>query len=185
VTPTKPAGTYLTADSYRRFTVGVGRVRLRISILVYAIIVSLASLAVYDEPDGPLTLANAAVLLAIVVAPVAALAVAHTFVELTQEHLEVGETPSRAALGRIVGRNAQFLVVGVSALIWFVIAYALDMSANDALVALLLIRLVELYALGIVVALRSTVGCAWRIGLSVGYGTIGLVIVVVELALGH
>jgi len=50
---------------------------------------------------------------------------------------------------------------------------------------LLLIRLVELYALGIVVALRSTGGCAWRIGISVAYGTIGLVIVVVELALGH
>ena len=172
-------------SAQRRLSLHLGPLRLSISRLVYAIIISLASLALYDEPDGPLTAPQVFILFLVVIGPVAALAAAHVFVDLTGEQLRLGNTPDAREIGTIIGHNAQFLTVGVTAGLWFLIAYALDLSTDDAVVLLLLIRVVELFALGAIVGRRSGASTRLRIVMTLGYGIVGLVVVAVELLLGH
>ena len=88
----------MTAESQsnpkaQRAEIGLGPLRFRVSILIYASIVSLAALAVYDEPDKPMQWGTGLSLLLVVLGPVAALAIAHLFAELAHEQLLLGRTP--------------------------------------------------------------------------------------------
>ena len=169
----------------QRAEIELGPLRFRISILIYASIVSLAALAVYDEPDSPLTWGTGLSLLLVVVGPVAALAIAHLFAEVAHEQLLLGRTPGWSDVRPLVALNLQFLLVGIPVIIWLPIAAALGLDANDSSLILMLFKSAALFVLGGVIAQRSSTSGVLRVVITLVYGTLGLLIVLTELAVGH
>jgi hypothetical protein len=169
----------------QRVDLRIGPLRLRIGVLIYAIIVSLASLAVYDEPDVPIDLRSGFGVLLVVVAPVAALAVAHLFAEAAHEQLVLGRTPRWADVRPLVQVNAQFLLVGITVIVLVPIAMALGLTVDTTVDVLMIIKVAVLFGLGTVIAQRTHTRGGFRALITLGYGIIGLVIVFLELILGH
>lgn len=163
----------------------LGPLRFRISVLIYASIVSLASLAVYDEPDQPVTWFSGLSILLVVLAPVTALAIAHLFAELAHEQLLLGRTPGWSDIRPLITLNLQFLLVGIPVIIWLPIAAAIGLDANDSSLLLMLFKAAALFVLGGVIAQRSSTSGVLRVVITLVYGTLGLLIVLTELAVGH
>lgn len=159
----------------------LGVLHLRPQAFIYATIVALASLAVYDDEDtGMMEPADAWSMTAVILGPLVALAVAHFFADLAEEQIVAGRAPTRAEVGHMVTDSLQYLYVAVPsvAIVWA--AMLSGQIVDDTVTALYFCGVASLFAWGFVVAYKTHAHGWVRWALTLGYGMVGVLIVVAE-----
>lgn len=163
------------------------RARLDPHRIIYGTIILMTAFALYDDRgnDQPLSIESFLAMCGIVIAPLFALAMAHSFSEALdmQIRLRRGLTgPDRRLLFRT---NMQYLYIAVPPLCVVIVLSLLGMDPVDVISVVQLLGLVSLYAWGTYAGRKAGLGRGRRYLMGVGYMLAGATVIAVELALTH
>lgn len=161
-----------------------GPLLVRPQAIIYSTIIAMAALAVYDD-DSPdvMDLADAGYMSIVVLGPLLALAIAHFFADLADTQISLSRSPSAHDVRTLMGHSLQYLYVAVPAIIIVALAYETGHSVDDGVAFLYLAGIASLFVWGWIVGRRSQSRGWVRIALTLGYGFVGVGIVLVESAL--
>lgn len=157
---------------------------MRPQIVIYATIIAMAALAVYDD-DSPddLQFTDAAYMSLVILGPLLALSIAHFFADLADEQIALGRPPSGAEVRGMAWLSLQYTYVALPGILIIAGSYLLSLSVDDAVGFLYIAGILSLFGWGLVVSLRSHARGWVRLALIIGYGLVGVAIVLVENAL--
>ena len=158
----------------------VGPLHMRIERAVYATVVLMSVLVVYDGWQDLPTFAGVA---AVIVAPMLALAAAHLFSEGIEEHVRVQRPLTRAEWGRLALDQAQVLLVAVPSLLVVGIGWLSPLGTRSTIAVLLWTGVVTLVVLAVVAARRAGIR-GWRVLVAgAGGGVVGLIVISLQVLL--
>lgn len=162
----------------------LGFLHLRPQAFIYSTIIALASLAVYDDEDASfMEPGDAWSMTLVIIGPLLALTVAHFFADLAEEQIVEGRAPTRAEVRAMVLESLQYLYVAVPAVAIVWAALLSGQIVDDTVTALYAGGVASLFAWGFVVAHKTRARGWVRWALTLGYGMVGVLIVVAEGAL--
>lgn len=153
--------------------------------LIYSTIMLMTAYALYDEGSERLAEGVWVELVAIGIAPLFALAMAHAFSDALDLQIR-----NRRRLGghdrrTLFLHNLQFMYAAVPTMIILAILTLLKWDADDAVALLLLLGLASLFFWGGYAAHKAGLGWLRRLTFGLSYGLMGLLVLIVELAITH
>lgn len=158
----------------------IGRVELRIERLVYATVVLMSVLVVYDGWD---TLATFGGVAAVIVAPIIAIALAHLFAEVVDEHFVLQRPLTRAEWTRLAADQVNVLLAAVPPLVILGIGWVSPLDARSTIGLLLWTGVATLVALALVAGHRSGFR-GWRLMVAGLFGgAVGLIVISLQVLL--
>lgn len=166
--------------------------RLRLAFLdldphriVYATIILLVALSLYDEGDEVLADGPFFILLGISFAPLFALAMAHAFSDALDLQIRHRRRLTRYDRRHLLAVNLQYLYVGVPVTLLLGLLTLLGWHAEDAVGLTLVLGILSLVAWGVLAAAAAHLPVWRQITFGLAYGVMGTLVLVVELVLTH
>jgi hypothetical protein len=166
-------------------TLQVTPLKLNPHKLIYATIILMTGLALYDEGQSPLKTGSYAEMIGVVVAPLFALAMAHGFSEALDLTIRTGHRLTGAERRHILAGNLEYLYVAIPPIILLGLLTILGWNANDAVGLVQVIGIGTLFFWGAFAATKAGLGFWRRVTFGVSYGVMGLIVLAVEMALTH
>ena len=158
----------------------IGPLEVRLERVVYATVVLMSVLAVYD---GWAELASFAGVAVVIIAPLVALAIAHLFSEGIEEHYRVQRPLSGAEWGELARGQLTILVAAVPSLLIAGIGWLSPLDARSTIAVLLWTGVVTLVVLTWVAAHRAGIR-RWRLAAAgLGGGAVGLIVISLQILL--
>ena len=159
--------------------------RLDVHALIYSTIILMTALALYDEGTDQLADGTWLSLLGISVAPLFALMMAHSFSDALDMQIRYGRKLTRHDRRVVLGTNVQYLYVAVPSTALLAIFTVARVDANVAVDITMLVGLASLFFWGAFAARKAQLGWGRQITFALGYGLMGVLVLVVELVLTH
>ena len=157
-----------------------GRHHLRLDRLVYATVVLMSVLVVYD---GWQELASFAGLVAVIMAPMLALAIAHLFAEVLQAHAELRRPLTASEWARFTRDQVPWFLAAVPPLVMLGIGWVSPLDALTTISVLIWTGLLTLVALAAVAGHRAGLrGWRWLVAALSG-GVVGLIVISLQVVL--
>lgn len=161
------------------------RLRLDPHRLIYATIIMLVALAIFDESIDPFTGSSVVDIFVVVLLPLLALSLAHGFSDALDIQIRSRRRLTATDRRHLLATSAQYLIVGIPVLAMAVIFGSLGMDVQLASDMGQLLGVVSLLLWGGYAARRAGLGTWAQVRYALVYGFIGAMIVVVEFALTH
>ncbi len=161
-----------------RFTFDAHRV-------IYATIILMTSYAVYDEGTSRLRTASYIEIVAVSIAPLFALSMAHAFSDALDIQIRNGRRLSGHDRRHLAAANLQYLYVAIPPLLLIAALGLLGWEANVILELVQFLGVVSLFFWGMYAGRKAGVSRARRLSFGVSYGLMGVFIIAVELILTH
>lgn len=154
-------------------------------VVVYSTIILLTAFALYDEGTEALFDGALLELIGISMAPLFALTMAHAFSDAIDMQIRTGHRLTGGERWHLLTKNLQYMLVGIPPTIMLCILTLLHWDANDAVGIIMIIGLLSLAFWGGYAAYKAALP-VWRwITFGFGYGLMGLIVIIVELAITH
>lgn len=166
-------------------TIHLGPLHLNPHKLIYATIMLMAGLALYDEGTSPLKSGSFFEMAGVVLAPLFALAMAHAFSEALDKTIRTGHRLTGAERRHVLADNLEYMYVGVPPIALLGLLTMLGWDANDAVGVVQLLGIATLFLWGAFAAKKAGLGAVRWVTFGLSYGFMGLFILVIELALTH
>lgn len=163
----------------------IGRLPIDARIAVYSTIILMSGLALIDASSRTLGVGDWGKVFGAVIAPVAAVAVAHAFADFLGHEVHSQAPLTTDQRRHIILHNLQFLYPAVVTVIVVVPMLVMNVRANAAINLLLLLGLLSLVAWGTFAGRRVGQGFWGTVGYAVAYGCVGLLVVLVKYWLTH
>lgn len=163
----------------------LGFVKIDPHAAIYATIMVMTSFALVDE--GPESLSDGPwlTLLGATIAPLFALASAHAFSDALDLQIREGHRLTRPDRLHIAAKNLQFMYVAIPPIVMLLIFVLLDIDASDAVGFIMLFGIASLFYWGVFAGKKAGLGPWRRVSFGVGYGVMGVIVLMVELILTH
>lgn len=161
------------------------RLRLDPHRLIYATIIMLVALALFDESVDPFTGSTIVDIFVVVLLPLFALSLAHGFSDALDIQILSRRRLTATDRRHLVTSSIQYLLVGIPVLVMAVVFGALSMNVQLASDIGQLLGVVSLLLWGGYAARRAGLGTWVQVRYGLIYGFIGAMIVVVELLFAH
>lgn len=158
----------------------LGPFRLTAHRAIYGTIIVMAALAVFDAERPDVSVVD---VVSVVLAPLLALAAAHTFSDLGDRQIALGRPLSAADWRALLLENVEYLYIAVPPLLALIVAVESDLDVAEAVGLLLLLGTASLVFWGWLAGRRAGFGAGWQTLTAVLYGLVGLAVVVLELFL--
>jgi hypothetical protein len=158
----------------------IGPLEVRLERVVYATVVLMSVLAVYDGWAELTSFLGVAV---VILAPLVALAVAHMFSEVIEEHYHLQRSLTLAEWRRLAWGQLKILVAAVPPLVILAIGWISPSDPHGTIRVLLWTGVLTLVALSVLAARRAGIR-GWRLvvaGLS--GGVVGLIVISLQVLL--
>jgi|GEM_PF-534060 hypothetical protein len=168
-----------------RLSLHIGRLPIDVRVAVYSTIILMSGLALYDPGTVALDWTEWAKEFGAVLAPVAAVALAHAFAEALGHEVHTGTHLTPAVRKKIVLHNLQFLYPGIVTSFFLVPMLILHVPADVAVNTLLLVGSASLVCWGTFAGRRVGLGFWGTLTYALGYGVVGLLVVLVKYWLTH
>ena len=153
--------------------------------LIYSTIMLMTAYALYDEGSAQLVEGAWAELVAIGVAPVFALAMAHAFSDALDLQIRYGRRLTRHDRRALFLHNLQYMYAVVPAVLILGVLTAFHWDADDAVNLLLLTGIASLFFWGAFAARKAKLGWVRQVTFGLSYGLMGFLVLIVELAITH
>ncbi len=154
-------------------------------VLIYSTIMLMTAYALYDEGTAPLIEGAWLSLAGIGIAPLFALAMAHTFSDALDIQIRNGRRLDRHDRRRLFRHNSQYMLVAVPALLLLGILTVLHWDADSSVYLVLTCGLASLFFWGSFAARKAKLNWIRQITFGLSYGFMGLLVLFVELILTH
>jgi hypothetical protein len=168
-----------------RLSLHLGRLPIDVRVAVYSTLILMSGFALYDPGTVALTWTEWVKEFGAVLAPVAAVALAHAFAEALGHEVHTGTHLSPAVRHTIVRHNLQFLYPGIVTSFFLVPMLILHVPADTAVNMLLLLGSASLVCWGTFAGRRVGLGFWGTLTYALGYGAVGLLVVLVKYWLTH
>jgi hypothetical protein len=153
--------------------------------VIYATIILMTSYAVYDEGTSRLRTANYLDMVAVSIAPLFALSMAHAF----SDALDIQIRNRRRLSGRdrrhLAADNLQYLYVAIPPLALIAVLGLVGWEANAIVELVQALGVVSLFFWGMYAGRKAGMSRRRQFSFGIGYGLMGLFIIAVELILTH
>lgn len=154
--------------------------QVRLDRLVYATVVLMSVLVVYDGWQDLVTFLGVAL---VIISPTVALAVAHFFAESMHEHAELERPLTRPEWATIARGQVSHLLAGVPALLVLGVGWVTPMDARGAVALLLWTGVGTLVVLSALAAYRAGIS-GWRLVVAaLSGGIVGLIVISLQIVL--
>ncbi len=158
----------------------LGRIRMRLDRLVYATVVLMSVLVVYDGWESLTTFGGMAV---VIIAPILALAVAHLFAEAMDAYATLRRPLVAHEWRRIVLDQGPWLFAAVPPLVILGLGWISPLDARSTIVVLLWTGLATLVVLAAVAGYRAGFR-GWRLAVAgLSGGVVGLIVISLQIVL--
>lgn len=154
-------------------------------VIIYSTLILLMAYALYDEGDETLVLGKLLEIVGISIAPLLALAMAHMFSESLDLQIRYGRRLNRHDRRHLLRTNVQYLYVAIPPSLLLGVLAMLQWNAENAVGVMLLLGLVSLCFWGVYAARQAHLGPWRQASFGLGYGLMGLIVLVIELILTH
>lgn len=153
--------------------------------LIYATLILMVALAIYEESTEPFSQETIGDVIAVVLAPLFALAMAHAFSDALDIQVRTGRRLSRADRRRLLNDGVQYLAVGVPVIALAVIDVFVGSSGVFVIDVSQALGVGSLFFWGAFAARRAGLDRWAQLRFAFIYGFLGLLVIVVELLLTH
>ena len=153
--------------------------------VIYATIMLMTGLALYDEGTGPLKTGSLLEMVGVVIAPLFALAMAHAFTEALDLTIRTGHRLTGHERRHLAAANLEYLYIAIPPILLLSLLTVLGWDANDAVSLVQVLGIGSLFFWGAFAAKRAGLGAVRRITFGLSYGFMGLFILAVEMAITH
>lgn len=153
--------------------------------LIYATIILIAALSIYEESDEALNTQTVLVLSAILIAPLFALTMAHAFSDALDLQIKLGRRLNGHDRRHVLFSNLEYMYVAVPPLLIALILGPTSIPGSDVIDLILLLGLISLFMWGVFAARKAGLKAWGQVRFGVNYAVMGLLIVIVELILTH
>jgi hypothetical protein len=158
----------------------IGRLEVRLERVVYATVVLMSVLAVYDGWAELTSFVGVAV---VIVAPLVALGVAHLFSEAIEEHYQQQRPLTRSEWRRLALGQFTILVAAIPPLVILGVGWISPLDERSTIAVLLWTGVVTLVALSVVAARRAGIR-GWRLAVAgLSGGAVGLIVISLQVLL--
>jgi hypothetical protein len=160
--------------------VRLGRLAIRLDRLVYATVVLMSVLVVYDGWDQLTTFGGMAL---VIVAPIVALAMAHLFAEVMDAYATLRRPLSRSEWSELTLEQTRWLLAAVPPLVILGLGWISRLDARSTIAVLLWTGLATLVVLATLSGHRAGFR-GWRLFLAgLSGGVVGLVVISLQIVL--
>lgn len=153
--------------------------------VIYATIILMTALAIYDEGHDPLRAIPILTMFGIAVAPLFALAMAHAFSDALDLQIRNGRRLTGKDRRHLLAENLEYLYVAIPPLLLAAILSVLGWGAQDVVGIVQLLGTASLAMWGVFAARTAGLGRWAQVRFGVGYAFMGLIVIGVEQALTH
>lgn len=158
----------------------IGPVELRLERVVYATVVLMSVLAVYD---GWAELASFIGVAVVILAPLLALGVAHLFSEVMEEHYLLQRSLTRAEWSALFREQLKVFIAAVPPLVILAIGWVSPLDARSTIVVLLWTGVLTLVGLALLAGHRAGFR-GWSLALAgLSGGVMGLIVISLQVLL--
>lgn len=161
-----------------RFTFDAHRV-------IYATIILMTSYAVYDEGTSRMRTANYVEMVAVSIAPLFALSMAHAFSDALDLQIRNGRPLSGRDRRHLAADNLQYLYMAIPPLLLIAGLGIVGWDANVIVELVQALGVVSLFFWGLYAGRKARVSRRRQFSFGISYGLMGMLIILVELILTH
>lgn len=154
-------------------------------VLIYSTIILMTAYALWDEGTARLGDGTWFELIAISIAPLFALAMAHAFSDALDFQIRHGRRLTMPDRRHILVRNLAYMYVAIPPSLLLIVLTWLDWSADDAVELMLVLGLFSLLFWGMYAGRQAGVSRIRQISFGLSYMVMGLIVLLVELILTH
>ena len=178
-------GQRIGEDTSSHVVLYIGKIPFDPHRLIYATIILMVSLAVYNQEGDAWSGSPLADLAIVVFAPLVALSLAHAFADALDVQIRTGQSLTTKQRRHLLGVAAQYVIVGVPVVALALAWNALQHDPRDV------VRFVEIFGVaslslwGAFAARRSGLSLSRQLRWACTYGLLGFAIVLVEVAFTH
>jgi hypothetical protein len=158
----------------------IGPFEVQLERVVYATVVLMSVLAVYDGWAELTSFLGVAV---VILAPLAALAVAHLFSEVIEEHYHLQRSLTRAEWRRLSMDQLKILVAAAPPLVIVAIGWVSPVDPRGTIRVLLWTGVLTLVALSLIAARRAGIRGGRLLVAGLGGGVVGLIVISLQVLL--
>ncbi len=153
--------------------------------LIYGTIILMVALGIYEESDDVFDQGTLWELFAVVIAPLFALAAAHSFSDAIDIQVRTGRPLTGDDRRHLALTGLQYLAVGVPVMILSTVVFVFGGDSWAAIDAAQGIGVASLFLWGVFAARRAGLGRWSQLRYALVYGFLGFFVIVVELLLAH
>ncbi len=153
--------------------------------LVYATIILMTALAIYDEGTTPFKRDPLLEMFGIAIAPLFALAMAHAFSDAIDMQIRYGRRLTGRDRRHLLAENLEYMYVAIPPLLLAAVLAIAGLDANDVVGIVQLLGTLSLALWGVVAARAANLSGWKQARFGVSYALMGLIVIGVELALTH
>jgi len=152
---------------------------------IYATIIMITALTVFDEGTGEMTWGMFRRTTAVLVAPLFALAMAHAFSEALDLQIRFHRRLNRHDRRHVFIVNMQYLYPCIGPVIFALIATLLGWDSGFTTWFILIALLLSLFWWGFYAGRRAQLPIGRQLVFGIGYALLGIIVLVVELWMTH
>jgi hypothetical protein len=154
-------------------------------IVIYSTIILMTSYALFNEGTDPLGEGPWLELIAISIAPLFALGMAHAFSEALDLQIRYQRRLTAHDRRTLLRRNAQYLYTAIPPIMVFGVLVLLGWDANYAVDLVLSLGLISLFFWGMFAGRKAGLSLLRQVTFGFSYGAMGLIVLLVELLITH
>lgn len=153
--------------------------------LIYATIILMTTLAIYDEGTDPLKAEPLILMFGVSVAPLFALSMAHAFSDALDLQIRTGHRLTWRERRHLLGENLEYLYIAVPPILITAVLSALGWNANDVISLVQVLGMVSLGLWGAFAARMARLSRWMQVRFAISYAVMGAIVITVELILTH
>lgn len=153
--------------------------------LIYATIVLIAALSIYDEGDESLNTHTILVLSAVLIAPLFALTMAHAFSDALDLQIKLGRRLTGKDRRHLLLANLEYMYVALPPLAIALILGPTSIPGTQIVDLIVVLGLISLFMWGVFAARKAGLKAWGQVRFGINYAVMGLIIVIVELIITH
>ena len=153
--------------------------------VIYATIILMTAFAIYDQGTDPFAAVPLVTMFGIALAPLFALAMAHAFSDALDLQIRNGRRLTGLDRRHLLATNLEYLYVAIPPIVLGSVLAVLGWQANDVVATMQALGLASLVLWGVYAARTASLGPWTQVRFGVGYGVMGLLVILVELILTH
>ncbi len=163
----------------------IGPIRVDPRAAIYATIIMITALTVFDEGTGVMTWGMFRETVAVIVAPLFALAMAHAFSEALDLQIRFHRPLNRHDRRHVFILNLQYLYPCIGPVIFVLIAAIFSWDTEFTTWVILIALLLSLFWWGFYAGRRAKLSIGRQWIFAIGYSLLGLIVLIVELWMTH
>jgi hypothetical protein len=163
----------------------IGRIWVDPRAAIYATIIMITALTVFDEGTGDMTWNSFKRTTAVIIAPLFALAMAHAFSEALDLQIRFHRRLNKHDRRHVFIVNMQYLYPCIGPVIFALIATIFSWDAGFTTWVILIALFISLFWWGFYAGRRARLPLGRQLVFGCGYALLGLLVLVVELFLTH